>query len=122
MAEKITGYILIFIGIVIIAIAGFRILSIFKGNTQPINVISETTFSVNNPANGQNPLGSISILETLGLPRSNVYYVFNLLFELLFMGFLVKLGAHVASIGTSMVRPVYVNYKVKDKPDKPNPQ
>lgn len=127
MTEKIIGYILIAVGLITIALAVNSVYKVFTGKDQPSNIMDLPAITLDmssliggdiSPAqretiNKQNPN-----LKTELFPAKSLNTPLNLVYHLIFMGFIVTVGFKVASIGTQLARPIKVNLredKTKEK-------
>jgi hypothetical protein len=105
MSEKITGYVLLIAGILVIAFSAFSVYQVFTRQAQPVKLFSLKGVSVNAnqiisgaPANGQIDLISASDLNTYS----------NIAAHLILMSFLAGIGSRVAVLGVQMLRPIEV--------------
>jgi hypothetical protein len=115
MANKITGYLLIAIGIILIVASVMSVVSVFNHRAEPIHIFSTETFA---PAPSQ-ASEAFNLQQMVGLTPETISYTFNLFMHLVLMGFLVNAGARVAHIGAQLVRPIVVEYpKAEAKKDK----
>ncbi|MCH7730710.1 hypothetical protein IID21_04330 [Patescibacteria group bacterium] len=126
MTEKVLGYILIAAGLMAIVYAVLNLFSVFYGKTQPVQLFNFSGISLdvaqlvpqNLPpeASGliqEQPSGP---QKTEILPANILNQSSNIFAHLLLMGFLASAGQKVASIGTSLVRPINVKLKKTDSP------
>jgi len=115
MENKIVGYLLVAVGVLIIFLTAFSVYNVFAKNAQPIKIVNEETlFTLKN--------GESSALDALNVSPSSLSYVFNLSFHLLFAGFLINVGFKLASLGTMLVRPIVVDLQAKGLPKKEPPE
>lgn len=111
MENKIIGYILIAVGVLIIFLTAFSVYNVFVNKAGPINVVSEETLF------GLKSEGP-SALDALNISPSSLSYIANLSFHLLFAGFLINVGFRIASLGTMLARPIVVDLQAKGLPKK----
>ncbi len=120
--EKITGYILIVLGLAIVCIAGWNGLMVFTGKAEPIRIfissqISPSTTQISQIPGGQSnevlaslqPVLSSLVGQTMG---PNMEKPINITIHFLILGFFVTIGFRIASIGAMLVRSI--TYKIKE--------
>jgi hypothetical protein len=123
MSEKLTGYILLGIGAVVMIIALIQILSIMSSSNVPVVIfkISETTSSGSNGS--FNPLDPSSLLDSLNsgdlsslnlIDPKVISNLLNIIVYYLIMQFLMGFGYKIASLGVQLLRPINVNMKNRD--------
>lgn len=124
MNERVTGYILLIAGLLIMFGALIQVLLVFTGRIAPFAVFSieapKLSLSAFMP---QLPTGSLS-LPTSGtndqlelLPSADFNKMLNMSVTLFLMGFVLSFGYKIASLGVMMLRPISV--KVSGKPETP---
>ncbi|QQS44469.1 hypothetical protein IPM65_02635 [Candidatus Roizmanbacteria bacterium] len=122
MSERIIGYTLLGIGIIMIIITTFQIFSVFTGKATPIQVFKvEKTSAKTQPSTTDlleklqqgdisalldSGSGSIPGLEVIS-PEA-IYKMLNITVYYFLMMFLLNVGYKIASLGIQMVRPVKV--------------
>lgn len=99
MSEKITGYVLLFLGLLVIGYSAFNIYQVFTKQSQPIQLISGEGIKVEIP-------GSKTPSELI--PADQLNEISNLTAHYLLMSFLVSIGFKVSSLGTQLLRPIEV--------------
>jgi len=118
--EKILGYLLLAIGLVVIIYAGYSVSSVFSGKTKPFNLFNLEGISIDLKGfiGGGTPTESGQQLENDdGTQKSEIISSelvnepLNVTFYLLFMGFVASIGFKVASLGVMLVRPIKVKMK-----------
>ncbi|KKQ37881.1 MAG: hypothetical protein US53_C0007G0020 [Candidatus Woesebacteria bacterium GW2011_GWA1_37_7] len=110
MGEKITGILLLVLGLLVIAMASLNIYFLFSGKVAPFSLIRTKGISLDIkgptlPDSTEIPFKT-EILEADVLDR-----LVNISFHFIFMGFLVNVGYKVASLGVQFLRPVKVNLR-----------
>lgn len=111
MENKIIGYILVVVGILVIFLTASNVYNVFVNKAAPINIVSEETLF------GPKSEGP-SALDALNISPSSLSHIANLTFHLLFAGFLINVGFRLASLGTMLVRPIVVDLQAKGLPKK----
>ncbi len=122
MSERIIGYTLLGIGIIMIIITTFQIFSVFTGKATPIQVFKVEPAKQSQPSSTTDLLekiqqgdlsalldsgsGSIPGLEVIS-PEA-IYKMLNITVYYFLMMFLLNVGYKIASLGVQMVRPVKV--------------
>lgn len=118
--EKVIGYSLLTVGILIIFYAAFSVYSVFTKKQNPASVLNLPGISLDlsglvgsdlSPEEralmkerNVNTKAELISPEVLNTPL-------NYTFHLLFMGFIASVGLKIANIGTMLVRPIKVNLK-----------
>jgi len=136
MSERVTGYSLLGIGIIVMIFATIQIISVFTGKAEPIPLFQyekttekESQGSSFNPTDILNQLqgGSGSELEGMGMPNVELIDpdvlndILNLTVYYLIMQFLLGLGFKLASLGVQLIRPIHVHMKNRDFESKESP-
>jgi hypothetical protein len=116
MTEKILGYFLLIVGIMIIFFTAINVYNVFNKKTKPIDILNLPGISLDlsSLAGGQLPTGAakpeLIAPEVLNQPM-------NLALHLFFMGFISTIGFKIASLGVMLVRPIKI--KLRTQEDKP---
>ena len=123
MSEKIIGYILIVLGIIIISASTYSAYSVFTKKAQPVELFSFQPIGIDT----NQLLGSSLPPEFAGLmqkqtnaskteivPAALINDSSNIFAHLLLMGFLASVGYKLASLGVMLVRPIVVKLKAKE--------
>jgi hypothetical protein len=116
MAEKIIGYFVLSLGILIILFSAFNGLQLITKQSQPVQFFSVSTSGSEIPLNlagAQVNINTSSLFSSLGLSSETINFSFNLAIHLIILGFIAKMGFHLSSIGTQLVRPIVVDIKTK---------
>ncbi|MEK7565986.1 MAG: hypothetical protein AAB506_02995 [Patescibacteria group bacterium] len=98
MTEKIVGYFLLGIGILVIVFAAANIYFVFTGQAQPVQLFHLSSVSLQIPN-----LGKTDLISAVDLNQTS-----NLGAQLLLMGFLAGIGQKLASLGVGLVRPIVI--------------
>ena len=104
MSEKITGYLLLIGGLVIIFFSALNIYQVFTQQAQPIQLFSGEGIKVEIP-------GSKTPSELVSADYLNE--ISNITAHYLLMSFLVSIGFKVSSLGTQLLRPIEVKLQAK---------
>ena len=133
MTEKVIGYVLLVVGIIMISFSGLSVYNVFKGNERPYRLFNFDAVNLSlDPS--QFTGGTIQLPQELIdagvsieqnsnqkpiqqeiLPSNILNDTTNIFAHLMLMGFVASIGYRFASIGTQMVRPIVVKssaYKV----------
>ena len=107
-AEKILGYILLGVGLIIIFVCGYNAYTVFTGQSAPPEVfkMESVSFNVDNNA------GAASRLELIS--GGNASKLINMALWYILMFFLVQVGGKVSSLGIQMVKEIKVIVKGRD--------
>lgn len=109
MNEKVVGYILLGVGIFIIAGSAISAVLVFSGSSEPIQFISQTKPLSLNLSIPTETGSSAEVPVSFGdLP---LFRVVNAGLHLVLLGFLVSVGAKIATLGTNLIRPIVVKAK-----------
>lgn len=117
MAEKIAGYSILALGVVIIGASAVNAFQILTKAAQPVAFITLTGNNSNLPltVNGATlNISSSTLLDSLGLSATTINFTLNLILHLFILGFIARMGFHLASIGTQLVRKIVVDIKSKE--------
>lgn len=99
MTEKITGYSLLAIGLLLIVVAAFSVFIVFTGGAKPVQLFAMQGIAIN--LGPQLPSNEI-------LPAAMLNDTSNLFAHLVLMGFLASIGQKFASLGIQLLRPIVV--------------
>jgi hypothetical protein len=116
MAEKIIGYFVLSLGILIILGSALNGLQLITKQAQPVQFITLSTSGSEIPLNlagAQVNINTSSLFSSLGLSSETINFTLNLTLHLIILGFIAKMGFHLASVGTQLVRPIIVDIKAK---------
>jgi len=126
MNEKIVGYILLSVGLLVIAASTLNVYQVFSKQIEPVQIFSFPSVSLDlgSAISGQLPederapmqaqMGNSAKQEII--PSAVLNDSSNLAAHLFLMGFIVSVGYRVASLGTQLVRTIVVPVRgVKDE-------
>jgi hypothetical protein len=120
MSEKILGYVLLAVGVLIIIAAAINVLFVFRGS-RPVQFINESAnlaeFSINMPTGEDVPIGAVPV--TIG-NNNQIARIINLVMHVIFAGLFVSVGFRIAMIGANLVRPIVVKSPDSAVPKKPS--
>lgn len=118
MSEKIVGYVLLGIGIVLILLSLFNIYQVFTGGAKPVQVFQFGGISLDIASA---LTGSLPAELTRGaklqaqpmevIPAEMLNGVANLSAHVFFMSFIAGVGQRLATIGAQLLRPIKVALK-----------
>lgn len=133
MPEKVTGYILIIIGIVAIILSAFSVYQVFTKKSQPVKLFNFKGISLDpsqliNQDLAQNlptnfPPEALELLNQQNRPLTKPAEIIspellndssNIFAHLFLMGFIASVGFKLASLGVMLVRPIVVKLKAKE--------
>lgn len=122
MSEKVTGYLLLLTGILMIFGSLVGVYFVFTGRSQPYPVFDLPAITLDlsglMEAEGQEAqqlAASGANLETELVKGDVLNKPLNFASYLLFMSFILNVGFKIASLGVQMVRPVKVTLRGEDK-------
>ncbi len=122
LSEKVTGYLMLVVGLLVIFAAVFSVYQVFTKQAMPINLFSFPGISIDLskvvasqlPQDVSLPQGTQMQQEVI--PSKMINDSANIAAHLFFMGFVASAGYKVASLGVEMLRPIQV--KVRETTDK----
>ena len=134
MSEKIIGYILLCVGIVVIALSGYSVYAVFTKQAEPVKLFNfkGIGIDVNQVISNSLPPEIAQMVTKNQKPQSTEIISADILNETsnfvahyILMGFIASLGFKIATLGTTLVRPVVVKLKenrITEVQSKPTPQ
>jgi hypothetical protein len=123
MSEKISGYILIVVGIIIISASAYSAYAIFTKKAQPADLFNFQPIGIDTnqllgsalpPEIADRMLNQANAPKTEIIPAALINDSSNIFAHLLLMGFLASIGYKLASLGIMLVRPIVVKLKSKE--------
>lgn len=128
---KITGYILLIIGILTILLSGLSVYQVFTKRTNPIDLFNFSGISIDTSKIGQQidttslPPSAQELIKTNSqtpqkteiLPAEVLNQTSNIFAHLFLMGFIASIGYKLAGLGVMLLRPVEVKVKTKEVTD-----
>lgn len=107
MSERLTGYILLALGVVVIILALINGYGLFTGTVTPFKFINLQSIGVD--------LGKVSPLGVGGrqdlISGSDLSTTTNFFIHLVLLGFFVNVGAKLATLGVQLLRPIKIEVK-----------
>jgi len=116
MIEKVIGYILLFFGVIAIILSGLNAFNILTRKSNPIEFINKEIVSTITP--NELSKNQVSLNQMLNIDNDTITLIGNIGIHLLILGFIMKAGFHLASLGTMLVRPIVVD--LNSRPPKKN--
>jgi len=119
MTEKVVGYLLVFVGVLVMVAAMFNIYSIFVLKERPINLISMPAISLDmsNMVGAEVSPEQLESLKSQGklttelMSGEALNQPLNLAAHLFLVGFFLNSGFKLASLGVQFVRPIKVKLR-----------
>jgi hypothetical protein len=124
MSEKIVGYILLGIGILVMCLSVGYVWMVFTNKMPPVTIIQaksielDFTQALSNISSGQQLGSSAGGMELFS--GNDLSKTINLSITFFFMTFVMLFGFRIASLGVMLMRPIVV--KMKEANEKPTPQ
>ena len=129
MTEKVLGYILLTIGLIIITFTAWNVWQVFAGKAEPVQVFNFEGISIDpskfapqvNLPEGMEGLVSQRTPTSQPIEFITPEYLndtANLFAHVMLMGFIANIGGRFASIGTQLMRPIEVKLR-EAKPQNP---
>ena len=100
--EKIIGYTLLILGVILLLFSIVEMVNVYTGNASPPNLLSLSDISIPLGQNGTN----VSLIH-----GAQVSQVANLFFWFILMGFLLFAGGKIASLGVNMIKDIKVEIR-----------
>lgn len=104
MSEKVTGYILLGLGIAIMAVSAWQVYQVFTGAQLPLSITQSSGVMVNI---------SPELPPTELISGKEIDQLTNLTLHYLLMTFLVSLGFKISTLGTQLLRTIEVKVSAK---------
>lgn len=124
MSEKILGYVLITLGILVMIGASFNLYQVFTKQARPVQLFDFASISINTnemvAANLPTELSGLMQQNPANVQKTEIISAemindsSNIFAHLLLVGFFVSLGYKLASLGVQLVRPIVVKLKAKE--------
>ena len=116
MTEKVIGYTLLAVGVLIIIFSAVNIFMVFTGRAQPVQLFHTSGISLDfgSLISAQLLAGARSNLpaqKTEILPAEQIDLISNLTVQVFLMGFLAGAGFKLASLGVQLLKPVVLKLK-----------
>jgi hypothetical protein len=118
MSEKITGYMLLFAGLIVIIWSAVNFYFVATGKTKPVSpvLLPPITLDMGPLVSGVTGTssrgGQAPSLKTELIPASSINTVFSLMIHFFLMGFISTVGFRISSLGIQLLRPTEI--KIKD--------
>jgi hypothetical protein len=116
MGDKVIGYILVSIGIIVILGATYGLYRVFNGQSEPLEVFKLKGISVETASlvpQPRVPAPSSPSPKIELFPAAMLNTILNTVGHVIFMGFIASVGFRIASIGTMLARPIVVKIHSK---------
>ncbi len=126
MSEKIIGYILLTLGVVIIFVSSFSVFTVFTGRAKPVQLFNFESVSIDfsqivsaslpttdlpEELKGSIPKNTAPSAKTEIIKGDMLNTTSNIFAHLVLMGFLASSGLKLAQIGVNLLRPIIVKLK-----------
>ena len=129
MNEKILGYILLAVGLVIIIFAVVSVFNVFTAKVEPVDLfkLSGVSLDLGSLIGGDLPPEAREQIQRSGgsakselISPDLINKPLNIFAHLTLMGFLASVGFKVASLGVMLIRPIKVKLKEVSGSSKPS--
>lgn len=110
LSEKIVGYLLLFIGVVIILYSGINVYQVFTKQIDPINLFAFNGIGIDFSKMIEGAPPNANLTQELVAPNV-LNQPMNYIAHVVLMGFIGSIGYKLASIATMLVRPIHVTVK-----------
>lgn len=120
MTEKVIGYCLLIVGVFLILFSAANVFAVFTKRAEPIKLFqtSGVSLDLNQLLTGSLPPELSRSLPVQSKAQSTeiisadlINQSSNLIFHIVFMGFIAGTGQKLASIGVELIRPIVVKSK-----------
>lgn len=113
MTEKVTGYLLVAAGIIVIIFSAFSVYSVFTGKAQAVELFKFDGVSISarallSPEMAAQIPSDQKLPDIEILPADMVNSTTNILAHMFLMGFIASIGYKVAMLGVNLLKPVVV--------------
>ncbi len=108
MSEKVTGYILLGIGLIIIVLVTINIYQTFTGTISPISLFNSSSIALDLGTLIPGQTGKMDLMSA-----KDINLLSNLTIHYLLMGFLVNIGYKISSLGIQLLRTITVKVNQK---------
>lgn len=119
MTERVIGYILLAVGVVVILLSAINVYKVFSGAARPIKLFDFAGIGINLPTPSGVPTEAVQVKgqsSRVELLSSNMINdTANLAAHLFLMGFLASIGYKLAALGILLLRPITVKVLDKDQ-------
>lgn len=115
MENKIVGYLLVVVGVVIISLTALNVFNVISKKAEPISFTKSESFFEEAKGSGT------SALSMLNISSKEIIYLINLSLHILLAGFFINVGFRLASLGVMLARPIIVDLQTKPSKLPPNP-
>ena len=121
MSEKVTGYIMLAVGVLIMALCVVNILLVFTKRVQPVQLFNYQGISLDiGSLTGADQLSALQNQKST--PAKGTELISgamlndssNFLAHIFLLGFISGFGFKIASLGVQLIRPVVIKLKAKD--------
>ena len=114
MSERITGYVLLVTGLLIILFATFSIIFVFTKRSEPVQLFTYNGISIDSSKLAPQVPGSTMPSEPLEIISGDMINgSANIFAHVAFMGFLLTVGYNIALLGVNLLRPIVVKTSQK---------
>jgi len=113
--EKIIGYALLIVGVLIIFYSGFNVYQVFTKQTSPINLFEFKAIGLDFSKFAETAPPNADMTQEL-VPSEVLNSPMNYVAHVVLMGFVGSVGYKLASIATMLVRPIKVTLKEQPLP------
>lgn len=116
MSEKLVGYLLLAIGIVVILYSAISVYSVFTGQAEPFALFHFPALTIHPAASSgfEKTALPIAIPSMELIPASMVNQIANLAAYTMLMSFVSTIGYKIASLGIQLLRPIKLNPQPSD--------
>lgn len=124
MSEKIIGYILLVVGIMIILTSAISTYSVYTKKNEPVKLFSFRSISLNTneiiAANLPVEMSGLlaqqptQVQQTELIPAEMLNETTNVFAHLFLMGFIASVGYKIATLGTQLIRPIVVKMRTNE--------
>ena len=123
MSDKVTGYVLLAVGVVVIFLSTLSVYSVFTKRSKPVELfdfggitldLSEMLGADLSPSEREQLSQANIQTETELIEKDIINSPLNYAAHLMLMGFIGAAGFKIAKLGVMFLRPIKVNFKTKE--------
>lgn len=111
ITEKVIGYLLLAIGVIIIIFALVSVYRVFTNQSEPVNLFNFETISIDLGKALNLPVPPDQDLSQELFDKDMINRPMNIFAQLLLMGFVSTIGFKLASLGVMLLRPIKVKLR-----------
>ncbi|OGM20232.1 hypothetical protein A2955_01845 [Candidatus Woesebacteria bacterium RIFCSPLOWO2_01_FULL_37_19] len=129
MSERVLGYVLIVVGLIVIIFTAVNIYFVFTKKSEPVTIFNLPSISIDmsNLVGSEATPEQVADLKQSGKLKTELISSdvlnrpMNLIAHILLMSFMLNVGFKISSLGINLVRPIKVNLREEKSSDSKTP-